>query len=332
MKAFERGDILSGVTFQDFIEHFYSALKKGVPEGLGVPPELAPLGTYSGIRALVEQAHVFHLEAPEDEAAFMREVGRDALEDLQATLPVPFDNFAIVQEEGSSGHWQFRWILRLAKHGTWGDLNGLFGEKDHYLLWVYSSAAGRQPDFFSSMRFQYIGGKAVEVRLSADSVQRFAEGLHRSPSEAEAALQAIVTGIMLEIGAISHPANYIVERTPALSPREERQVARGEIRPYKKKSHFIVVDHDQLRELNPATRATSGTHASPVPHARRGHWRRLADSCSKARAEGRLKTWVGSSYVGQQGFEDEKNRYRVHLSSTERGTASTISVNRTSEP
>lgn len=97
---FERGDILFGVTFLDFIGHFYSALKKGVPTGLGVPPELAPLGTYNSIRALVEQAHVLHLESPEDEAAFMKEVGRDALEDLQATLPVPFDNFAIVQEEG----------------------------------------------------------------------------------------------------------------------------------------------------------------------------------------------------------------------------------------
>lgn len=306
---------LFGVTFQDFLEHFYSALKKGVPPGLGMPPELAPLGSYDRLRALVEQAHVFHLEAPEDEASFMKEVGKDALEDLQNKLPVPFDNFAIVQEEGTTGHWQFRWILRLAKAGAWAGPNSLFGGDNHFLLWVYSSAVGRPSDFFSSMRFQFVGGKAIEVRLSPESIQRFAQGLQRTPMDAQAALQSIVTGILLEIGAISHPANYIVERTPALSPREERQEARGETRPFKKRSHFIIVDHDQLVDLNPAPRAPTGTHASPVPHARRGHWRRLAEGCSKARAEGKTKTWVGPTYVGEREFQDGKNRYRVLLNS-----------------
>jgi hypothetical protein len=301
------------VTFQDFLEHFYAALKKGVPAGLGVPAELAPLGGYDRIRALVEQAHVFHLEAPEDEAVFMKDVGQDALEDLKNALPVPFDNFAIVQEEGDSGHWQFRWILRLAKDGAWPGSNSLFGDDNHFLLWVYSSAAGRPPDFFSSMRFQYVGGKAIEVRLSADSVQRFAQGLQRSAIEAQSALQMIVTGILLEIGAISHPANYIVERTPALSPREERQATRGEPRPFKKKGHFIIVDHDHLVDLNPTTSAATGTHASPVPHARRGHWRRLADNCLKARAEGKARTWVGPTYVGERDFEVKGTKYRVLL-------------------
>jgi hypothetical protein len=305
--------ILRIVTFQDFLEHFYSALKKGVSPGLGVPAELTPLGSYERIRALVEQAHVFHLEALEDEATFMKEVGQDALADLKNTLPVPFYNFAIVQEEGTSGHWQFRWILRLVKEGAWSGFNNMFGVDNHFLLWVYSSDSGRPPDFFSSIRFQYVGGMGIDVRLSPGSVQRFAQGLGRSPLEAQAALQSIVTGILLEVSAISHPANYIVERTPALSPREERQSARGEPRPDKKRSHFIVVDHDQLVALNPATRVASGTHASPIPHARRGHWRRLAESCSKARAEGKTKIWVGPSYVGEREFVDGKNRYRVML-------------------
>jgi hypothetical protein len=332
LQVFKLSVILPDVTFQDFLEHFYSALKKGVPAGLGVPAELAPLGGYDRIRALVEQAHVFHLEAPGDEAAFMKEVGQDAVEDLQNTIPVPFDSFAIVQEEGDSGHWQFRWVLRLAKAGAWSGSNNLFEGDNHFLLWVYSSAAGRPPDFFSSMRFQYLGGKGIEVRLSLDSVQRFAQGLQRTSIEAQAALQSIVTGILLEIGAISHPANYILERTPALSPREERQGTRGESRPFKKRNHFIVVDHDQLMELNPATRSSTGMHASPIPHARRGHWRRLAEGCSKARAEGKTKVWVGPTYVGEREFGDEKNWYRLLLHSTQRETVSTTGVPPTLEP
>lgn len=301
------------MTFQDFLEHFYAALGKAeLGPGL-VPQELAPLGGPPQIKKLIEEAPVFHLDAEADEAAFLREVGQDVLEDLQSTFPVPFDNFAVVQEEGSSGHWQFRWLLRLAERGTWTDANGLFGERGQYLLWVYSSASGAPLGFHSSVRFQYVGGRNIEVLLSPASTDRFARGLGRTTGEAQEALRSIVTGVLLEVGAISHPANYIVERTPALSPREERQVRNGSPRPAKKRSHFIVVDHAELRELNPATRASAGRHASPLPHARRGHWRRLAESCRVLRAQGKDKVFVRPAFVGEREFGAGRMKYRVLL-------------------
>ena len=310
------------MTFQDFLEHFYAALGKAdLGPGL-VPQELAPLGHPSRIKKLIEEAPVFHLDAEADEAAFLREVGQDVLEDLQSTFPVPFDNFAVIQEDGSSGHWQLRWILRLAEHGSWSDPNGLFGQRGQYLLWVYSSAGGATLGLQSSVRFQYVGGPSIEVLLSPASIDRFARGLRRSTAEAQEALRAIVTGVLLEVGAISHPANYLVERTPALSPREERQLRSGAPRPAKKRSHFIVVDHAELRELNPATRASAGSHTSPVPHARRGHWRRLAESCRVLRMQGKEKVFVRPAFVGEREFEADRMKYRVLLAAPELGQRS----------
>lgn len=318
------------MTFQDFLEHFYAALGKAALGPGSIPQELAPLGGPARIKQLIVEAPLFHLDADADEAAFLKEVGQDVLEDLQSTFPVPFDNFAVIQEEGSSGHWQFRWLLRLAEHGTWSDANGLFGQRGQYLLWVYSSAGGAPLSLHSSVRFQYIGGRSIEVLLSPASIDRFARGLGRTTEEAQEALRAIVTGVLLEVGAISHPANYIVERTPALSPREERQLRTGAPRPAKKRSHFIVVDHAELRELNPATRAFASSHASPVPHARRGHWRRLAENCRISRAQGRNKVFVRPAFVGEREFEAGRMKYRVLLDvpQSERAVSGTLRAKR----
>lgn len=54
-----------------------------------------------------------------------------------------------------------------------------------------------------------------------------------------------------------------------------------------------------------------GTHASPVPHERRGHWRRLADRCRHARLSGKDKVFVRPAYVGERTFSNDKNRYEV---------------------
>jgi hypothetical protein len=116
---------------------------------------------------------------------------------------------------------------------------------------------------------------------------------------------------ILKVALISHPANYVVRTAPKLTPHEERRRASKGIFPLQKKAHYIVIDHETLLNLNPQTIA--GTHRSPTPHARRGHWRRLADRCLNAKASGKQRIWVGETYVGATEFEDDRNRYEVVL-------------------
>jgi hypothetical protein len=110
------------------------------------------------------------------------------------------------------------------------------------------------------------------------------------------------------ITAISHPANYIVKVTPKLTPKETRRVGAGKHYPESKTPHFLIVDHDVIVRMR---RDPDGTHASPVPHERRGHWRRLAERCRHAKLFGKDKVYVRPSLVGEPKFEDAKNLYEV---------------------
>lgn len=116
--------------------------------------------------------------------------------------------------------------------------------------------------------------------------------------------------ILEQLAVISHPQNYVVKVVPDLTPREARRALRGEPRPIQKSEHFIVVDHDVLVRMS---RPAGGTHASPVPHERRGHWRRVAERCRMAREGGRDKVFVKPTYVGERVFSYEKSRYEVVL-------------------
>lgn len=112
------------------------------------------------------------------------------------------------------------------------------------------------------------------------------------------------------IAAISHPANYVVRVTPKLTSHESRRMASGKRLDGAKSPHFIVVDHEVLAGMR---RDPQGTHASPIPHERRGHWRRLAERCRHAKLLGKDKTFVRPSFIGERTFEDPKNLYEVLL-------------------
>lgn len=114
--------------------------------------------------------------------------------------------------------------------------------------------------------------------------------------------------VLKQIAVISHPANYIVNVKPKLTPKEERKVASGKSYPTQKMPHFVVVDHDVLVGMSGRD---GESHASPVPHHRRGHWMRLAERCREARASGKERVWVRPTYVGDTKFADLKNDYEV---------------------
>jgi hypothetical protein len=111
------------------------------------------------------------------------------------------------------------------------------------------------------------------------------------------------------LAMISHPANYIVKETPLLTQKEARKVEEGKRFPNQKRSRYIIVDHEVLvNRLKPQS-----THASPVPHQRRGHWMRLSERCKHARARGSDRVWVKDCNVGESDFVVSNRRYQVLL-------------------
>lgn len=117
--------------------------------------------------------------------------------------------------------------------------------------------------------------------------------------------------VIKQIAAISHPANYVVQVKPRLTDREARRVLVGKAFPTPKTPHYVVVDHDVLVQMS--GREATGTHASPVPHHRRGHWMRLGERCKAAREAGKERVWVRPTYVGEQEFTDVRNEYKVMM-------------------
>ncbi len=72
------------------------------------------------------------------------------------------------------------------------------------------------------------------------------------------------------------------------------------------RTHYILVDSACVRDYgHPSVGERDGTHRSPVPHARRGHWRRLPEGFSKQ------KTWVRETFVGATEWTSERNTYKI---------------------
>jgi len=119
------------------------------------------------------------------------------------------------------------------------------------------------------------------------------------------------------ITAISHPAQYVVRVSPKLTAREQRRYESGKGIPREKSSHFLVVDHEVIIGLR---KDPVSTHASPVPHERRGHWARLAERCRHAKLLGKDKVWKKPTFVGERIWTDEKNLYEVLLDFGKKGS------------
>jgi len=111
------------------------------------------------------------------------------------------------------------------------------------------------------------------------------------------------------LGLVSHPGNYVIRESPILTQKELARCGKGVSFPNRKRPRYIIVDHNVLV----GKMDCGGTHASPVPHQRRGHWMRLAEHCVHARARGLQKTWVRPCYVGETDFVRNGRRYQVLL-------------------
>jgi hypothetical protein len=140
--------------------------------------------------------------------------------------------------------------------------------------------------------------------------------MNKARSAHEARLFGGQVETVIEFLAYLHQSNeYLVEVTPILTPRQAEQNERARSkRPELRLDlpHWILVDPLRAREVHcPLPEETPqpepGTHASPRPHGRRGHWRHLRAPVYKEQR----RVWVRPTWVGPQTWEAEGQRYRV---------------------
>lgn len=103
-------------------------------------------------------------------------------------------------------------------------------------------------------------------------------------------------GILL-IAWINRPKHYIVEQSAEITKKPSK-ADKGRVRRLAERSRHIVVDHDEIR-----TRWTNchGTHGSPMPHLRRGHYKTLRAERYK-NMRGKV-IWVAPCHVGGECVE-----------------------------
>lgn len=98
-----------------------------------------------------------------------------------------------------------------------------------------------------------------------------------------------------------HPVEVTPVKQPKLSPLNKDK-------PWRRATGPRILFLDRM----PTTQAEStGTHASPKPHRRRGHWRELSHPRYRHHPQYKQKIWVKPSFIGPEQTVYESNLYRL---------------------
>jgi hypothetical protein len=291
------------MTLPDFLESLFSRLAKWVgedPRG-SLPKPIAHLGSRREVVDLVSRAPLFVLGKWDDVVSSIMDLRSDLIEDLADGLMAPFSSIAIAYE-GKRG-WAMEWVHRTGSALT--HVHMLFHETQE-TAW-----------FRNTIEFEFLGKRDGHfyIQLAPESVTRYVRADMRAEDVVAQDMGRIVEDALLRVALISHPENYVVKRTPKLTAREQRRVGRGELVPVRKRPYYVVLDHTGLVRLR--QEAPSMALRLPLPHARRGHWMRLAERCRSALSAGKDRVWRRETYVGDRKFEDSAYRYNVFLSAEE---------------
>lgn len=290
------------IGFQDLLAHL-DALTERIrgPKGDALPP--------------FKDSHVFYLRELDKINESMDAIGDDLCEELRERVPLPFHDVTLVMQVSPEEPERLWFVVRMVEDQSFFERTK-DGQEIMIFHYEIRSTAEHSSPTLSNIRYRgwQPDGEVRKFRMETSPLVVFDDGRFseagRGPSETH---WSKLDGLLKAAAAVSHPANYIVKVTPRLTPREERQARGGGRSNPAKKPHFIVVDHEVLVSLGPGRRSSDGHHASPVPHHRRGHWKRLAERCRHARLMGKDKVWVRPAYVGETSFSDDKNLYEVLL-------------------
>lgn len=303
------------MTFQDFLAYAEARIRREDPES----PRLSSF----------KDSHIFNMGEDSQIEASIREVWEDLKADMADGVPMPFDDTTCVSRAPyrmlENGNGKVGWILdRIIRvpvtDAVRESLKDVKGDTP-----ISRALIERGPleklvvlrvedctDFAISWIIYYYGFTADGMMFCATpSMAMQKRGLSVPTPALEAALENESRAVIKQVSVISHPMNYIVEVQPRLSDREARRARAGKGIPVQKSAHYVVLDHDGVQRLRGEPQG--GTHASPIPHHRRGHWMRLAERCRNARSLGKDRTWVRPALVGDREFVSGGNRYIVHF-------------------
>lgn len=297
------------LTFGTFLEHAASQLEKRT-DGNSVLPFVPPL----------LESHIFWLGDDQEFQKHVHEIRADLMPEMKERIHLPFGDTTTVSVVNIPKWGKPIWTLdRLIENPPYlkemverKELGLLEGQmflviryqlldqvpllEDPIMTWVlvYKGIDG------NDVHFNFIPSKGLHAALESN--------LGNPSDEKWTQMQTESKVILDYAAALSHPENYVVQVTPELTPKEERKIAAGRPRPAQKARHFIVVDHEVLVRMRGSQ---GGTHASPVQHERRGHWRRLAERCRHAKLLGKDRVFVRPALVGDPAWKGEKNFYEV---------------------
>jgi hypothetical protein len=319
------------ITFMDFLERADAMMRRGLFSNPDF--KLPPLS----------ESHIFHCG---DDADIMRaatELKMELLEDLRERVPLPFEDTTMVSViPDVNGHkgWIMDRCIDMGVHeikfsSDTSVRDELLGDKTktkrmqeafrnttrkgHEFAVIRAEDTGLPVTLWMVCfhgpfedTFSFSTMTEGELEFNNDQITpKLVQGRLRGDSDFQKMIATNTGALIRQAALICHPSNYYVKVEPKLTPREARRVAaKLDPHPIRKAPHFIVIDHEQLVELN--RKHGGGTHATPVPHHRRGHWRNVADCFYNAKLKGE-KLWVRPAYVGETKFEDDKAIYNVMM-------------------
>jgi hypothetical protein len=323
--------------FNDFISKAHSAFEKQDDWRAKFGPEM------DFVVPLLKESHIFLVG---DDAEFneaLKEIDVDIREEMKDGVPMPFKDIAVCSLVSKpmepDREKELHDTVRRMYPGqveVSGDMVALSGgpvwvmdrlieiSEDHPAVEEIQRAPGAidmstVQQWFLMCRFHGVEGHITKPMVWAFGFRNV--GLGGKINILTLATATPLGNEMAEscryITAISHPAQYIVRVSPKLTQREQRRYEAGKGIPREKSSHFLVVDHEVIVGLR---KDPVSTHASPVPHERRGHWARLAERCRHAKLLGNDKVWKKPTFVGERIWTDEKNLYEVLIDFGKKGS------------
>lgn len=110
-----------------------------------------------------------------------------------------------------------------------------------------------------------------------------------------------------QVNWINKPDHYTVEIGPSAPPRKRKKKGDRATRLGDRTRHIVLTKHEIAEAWHRVHRG--GTHASPLPHLRRGHYRTLLSD----RYKQKRRVWVRATHVNGQCVEwrDGDVRYKV---------------------
>lgn len=122
------------------------------------------------------------------------------------------------------------------------------------------------------------------------------------------AFDMVIRVVALDIKYITQSPKHLVEIRPIINGVQRRAAKTARKKPWLRDDlpTTILLDPTEAKEYGHRI-DRGGTHASPIPHQRRGHWRQLRSD----RYKEKKAVWVKGSWIGDTEWTYNGREYRV---------------------